>query len=72
MAARRRPPASPSLNPLLHADSTRESDREDDEYAAQVQRFRAVFERKLLSATSLDLEGWEPAEDDATASTASA
>ena len=42
-----------------------------DEYAEQVQHFRAMFKRKLLSATSLDLEGWEPAEDDATASTAS-
>ena len=65
-----RPP--PSLNSLLHEDSTSESEREDDEYAEQVQHFRAVFKRKLFSATSLDLEGWEPAEDDATASTASA
>ena len=64
-----RPP--PSLNSLLHEDSTSESEREDDEYAEQVQHFRAMFKRKLLSATSLDLEGWEPAEDDATASTAS-
>ena len=65
-----RPP--PSLNSLLHEDSTSESEREDDEYAEQVQHFRAVFKRKLFSATSLDLEGWEPAEDDATASTVSA
>ena len=72
MAARRRRAASPALDSLLNEDSTSESEREDDEYAKQVQHFRAVFKRKLLSATSLDLEGWEPAEDDATASTASA
>ena len=62
----------PSLNSSLNEDSTSESEREDDEYVEQVQRFRAVFKRKLFSATSLDLDGWEPAEDDATASTASA
>ena len=65
-----RPP--PSLNSLLHEDSTSESEREGDEYVEQVQRFRTVFKRKVFSANSLDLEGWEPAEDDATASTASA
>ena len=63
---------SPPLNSLLHEDSTSESEREGDEYVEQVQRFRTVFKRKVFSANSLDLEGWEPAEDDATASTASA